>query len=74
MISILISNNSIPMSHPPTKRSILRATAKLFDPLGLLSPFVKDSFSGIVQGELGWDDKLEGSAFKCWSQLSIDLQ
>ena len=27
-------------SLPPTKQSILRALAKIFDPLGLLSPFV----------------------------------
>ena len=27
-------------SLPPTKQSILRASAKVFDPLGLLSPFV----------------------------------
>ena len=27
-------------SLPPTKRSVLRVSVKLFDPLGLLSPFV----------------------------------
>ena len=26
-------------SLPPTKRSLLKASAKLFDPLGLISPF-----------------------------------
>jgi len=63
-------------SLPPTKHSILRATAKLFDPLGFLSPLIigtKILFQELCKDKLGWDDKLEGSALKCWNQLKVDL-
>ena len=63
-------------SLPPTKRSILRATAKLFDPLGFLSPLIigtKILFQELCKDKLGWDDKLEGSALKRWNQLKVDL-
>ena len=41
-----------------TKRSILRLTAKLFDPLELVSPFViqlKILFQDLCFGEVDWD-------------------
>ena len=36
-------------SLPPTKRSILRISAKVFDPLGLLSPFVRFYFKNCAR-------------------------
>ena len=51
-------------SFPPTKQSILQASAKIFDPLGLFSPFVV-LLSKVVQeqGELGCD------MMKHWNKL-----
>ena len=45
-------------SLPPTKRSILRISAKAFDPLGLLSPFTigaKMLFQVLCKSKRDWD-------------------
>ena len=42
----------------PTKRSILKISSKLFDPLELLSPFiisVKILFQNLCKNKVGWD-------------------
>ena len=51
-------------SLPPTKRSVLKLSAKLFDPLGLLSPFVvnmKICYQKPCVDKVNWDDRLEGT-------------
>ena len=48
----------------PTKRSVLKFSAKLFDPLGLLSPFVENMkiwFQKLCVDKVSWDDRLEGT-------------
>ena len=60
----------------PTKSSILRLSAKIFDPFRLLSPFVisiKILFQTLCKNELEWDDKLDGSLFEKWVQLEKNL-
>ena len=60
----------------PTKRSILRLSAKIFDPLGILSPFVtsiKMLFQTLCKSKIGWDDELEGFLLDKWVQLTEDL-
>ena len=60
----------------PTKRSVLRLSAKIFDPLGLLSPFVisiKILFQTLCKGKVNWDDRLEGTLLEKWTQLARDL-
>jgi len=50
-------------SLPPTKRSVLRVSVKLFDPLGLFSPFVistKVLFQKLCIERIKWDQSLEG--------------
>jgi hypothetical protein len=45
----------------PTKRSVLRATASIYDPLGLLSPVIiqcKILLSQLWQIKVNWDDQL----------------
>ena len=63
-------------SLPPTRRSVLRLSAKIFDPLGLLSPFVisiKILFQTSCKSKLQWDDRLDGSLLEEWVRLEKDL-
>jgi len=53
---------------PPSKRSLLKFTAKIFDPLGLLSPLVirlKLLFRLLCNGFYAWHEPLEGKTLKC---------
>jgi hypothetical protein len=48
---------------PETKRSLLRITVKIYNPLGLLSPFtitMKTLFQGLCTEKLDWDETLTG--------------
>ena len=48
---------------PVTKRSLLKLVAKIFDPLGLLSPFtitLKILFQELRLDQIGWDQELDG--------------
>ena len=56
-----------------TKRSILRLTAKLFDPLGFVSPLViqlKILFQDLCIGEADWDAPLSGEMSLKWKKLT----
>ena len=64
-------------SLPPTKRSILRASAKIFDPLGLLCPFVvgiKIFFQTLCKNKVDWDMTLEGDMMKHWNKLIQEFE
>ena len=59
-------------SLPANCRSLLKVTAKIFDPLGSLSPFViqlKVLFQTLCIESHGWDQLLEGELLKIWSSL-----
>jgi hypothetical protein len=61
---------------PVTKRSLLRLTAKIFDPLGMLSPFVvkmKYLFQVICQEKKDWDEPLNGDLLKEWNTIVNEL-
>ena len=61
---------------PPTKRSILKVSAKIFDPLGLISPFVirlKVLFQTLCAQRQDWDEPLTGSAQLQWDQFATEL-
>ena len=48
---------------PITKRSVLKFSAKLFDPIGILSPFVirlKILFQQLCLEKVDWDEELQG--------------
>ena len=62
---------------PVTKRSLLKVTAKIFDPLGLLSPFIvrlKCLFQAVCVEGLGWDDPLEGKILDEWNRAIGELE
>lgn len=62
---------------PMTKRSILKVTAKIFDPLGFLSPFtvvMKILFQELCVDKLEWDDELQGDVLRRWKLILKGLK
>ncbi|XP_044171536.1 uncharacterized protein LOC122955864 [Acropora millepora] len=62
---------------PTTKRSLLRISAKICDPLGLLSQFPiqwKVLFQELCIERTDWDEQLKGDHLKKWKTLIIELQ
>ena len=62
---------------PSTQRSVLRLTAKIFDPLGLLAPFtivMKMLFQTLCLDGTKWDDPLAGELLDAWNQIINDLR
>ena len=60
-----------------TKRAILGATSKLYDPLGLLSPVIillKIIFQSICKSKVGWDDPVDSFLYKQWLKLVQDTR
>jgi len=64
-------------SLPPTKWSVLKTSSKLFDPLGLLSPFIiaaKMLFQTLCKDKMNWDQALTESSLMKWKQFTNDLE
>ena len=64
-------------SLPSTKRSVLKLSAKVFDPIGLFAPFtvtMKMLFQTLCTTSVNWDDELDGKALTGWKSLIKDLQ
>ena len=64
-------------SLPCSKRSLLKVTAKIFDPLGLLSLFVirlKVLFQTLCKEGSHWDDTLAEDDFKNWKSLLSEFK
>ena len=64
-------------SLPMTKRSVLKITAKLFDPLGLLSPFVirlKILFKCLCTVKVNWDESLQGEVLTKWKSIVNEME
>ncbi|XP_075158079.1 uncharacterized protein LOC142231352 [Haematobia irritans] len=60
-----------------TKRKILSAIARLFDPLGWLGPTIviaKILMQDLWSEKLGWDDDVTPSILKRWSSFAENLQ
>ena len=61
---------------PPTKKSVLRFGAKIFDPLGILSPFTihqKLMFQTLCLNRKAWDEPLDGELLKQWNNLRLEI-
>ena len=59
----------------PTKRSVLRFGAKIFDSLGVLSPFTicqKLMFQTLCLNRKAWDEPLDGELLKQWNNLRLE--
>ena len=64
-------------SLPSSKRSILKVTSKIFDPLGLLSPFVirlKVLFQTLCKEGSHWDDPLQEEYLRIWKLLLSEFR
>ena len=64
-------------SLPVTKRSILSLSARIFDPLGLLSCYViklKMLFQILCVDNQGWDEELVGELRSKWLELIAELE
>ena len=58
---------------PPSKRSVLKFTAKIYDPLGLLRSFVirlKVLFQVLYTNQLKWDQPLQGEVLDVWNNAT----
>ena len=63
-------------SLPPTKWSLLKIAAKIFDPLGCLSVYtinLKILFQQLCFSKLSWDDELEGDTRTHYDKLLHDM-
>ena len=64
-------------NHLATKRQVLQATSKIFDPLGFISPIVvqaKIFIQTMWQHKVGWDEPLNDDlATKDWTEIANDL-
>ena len=63
-------------SLPVTKRSVLKLSAKIFDPIGLLTPFTISMnilFQTLCVEKVNWDESLEGEALSKWKSFINDL-
>lgn len=57
----------------PTKRSVVGVTARIFDPLGVLSPVTimfKMFFQRLCEEQVGWDEPLPTDLKMEWDRLS----
>ena len=61
---------------PYTKRSVLQVTAKIYDPLGLVSPILvemKILFQKLCMSHRSWDEELDEKSKRDWFKWSSEL-
>ena len=71
-----LSNRILNNDDPETKRSLLSLTSKVFDPMGLLAPFIvraKILFQELWSRGLQWDDKLPDDILDRWRAWKAEL-
>ena len=63
-------------SLPTTKRTVLKVTAKIFDPMGFSSPFtvkMKVIFQELCTEKVDWDEELSGNLLSKWNAILSEL-
>ena len=61
---------------PRTKRGMLFKLCSVYDPLGLVSPFIlkgRRIIQKLCQGNPGWDDTVSGEVQKEWTKWRVKL-
>ena len=58
----------------PTKRNVVRVTAKYYDPMGFLSPITTEFFQELCKAKIGWYEPLGGELKNEWLKLATGLQ
>ena len=61
----------------PTKRSVLKIAAKVYDPLGCLSVYtinMKLLFQELCAKKVGWDEELQGQFRREYQRLIFELK
>ena len=64
-------------SLPLKKRSVLKVSAKIFDPMGFLTPFTvrtKMFFQELCSEKTDWDDELQGEMLARWRSILGELE
>ena len=62
---------------PLTKRSVLKVTAKIFDPMGFLTPLtieMKILFQELCINKTNWDSELQGTLLHRWKSFLRELK
>ena len=70
-VAVVIENSD------PTKRSVVSATAKLFDPIGIVFPVTilfKIFAQRLCEAIVGWDEPLTGDLLREWEHLQQMLR
>ncbi|XP_028413990.1 uncharacterized protein LOC114536852 [Dendronephthya gigantea] len=60
-----------------TKRHILKVTSSIFDPLGLLAPFIfkaKCLLQELWRLKLDWDEEITGDVLQAWTTWKTELE
>lgn len=58
------------------KRSVLKVTAKIYDPMGFLSPLtveMKILFQELCIDKTNWDTELKGESLQQWNSILQEL-
>jgi hypothetical protein len=78
--SLILNFEGIPESAStinPTKRNVVNASSRIYDPLGILSPItiqMKMLFQEICKRNLSWDDGLDEDLRQVWIKLVTELK
>lgn len=71
-----VKYNFQPDRHVSTKRGMLSLIARMFDPLGLLTPvtlFAKTFMHCVWKAGLSWDEQLPQDIAELWHKFVVDL-
>ena len=77
LLSLVAKPYFLTNNHLVTKKELLQATLRIFDPLGYSSPLVvrvKIFIQTLWLHKVGWDEPLNDDLAKDWSEIANDLK